>query len=362
MLQNIELTQIKETVKLLNQTGKQASCASVASALTRTSNPKFRPGNWDGHPKFLLMIEEYPNDFQIIVHDPTVKEIVVISDGNVNSTPSIQPSRSLSFEDCLNECLNDELIAETIRSFNLTQDMRDPEIIKMYLKYSYHKAISEGKVLAHGSARMFHTGWFFNGTDPIYCIWGTVSKAYALKFFRRSGPDGRSYRRMFNNQEPEPLIFPRMEFNPDLNIELEFDHIAVDRFNRIPNVVKKMMCAALEIPYHDNMDEDAAISAENNSFLYRLLLGCLEETRLRIRNNTEEAVPFWNKRYAQMSWLFPLRMDVTNEVNLVAILEPTTLNGREIYRAHTVLGLKEAYINARILGPVTAEWLKDAWH
>lgn len=363
MLSNADLLQVKEIVKLLNHSGKRADFAKVASELLKTDNPKFKPENWDGHPKFITMIEEYPTHFQIIVHDRTVKEIRLIINANVSHNSCVQPSRSVSFEDCLNERLNEELIGELVRDFKLAQDMRDLEIIKRYLKYTYHKANSDDKVLVHGEERMLHTGWFYNGTDPIYCVWGTGTNGLnAFKFIRHGERDGRALRSKFNNQVPEQLSFPRMQFNPDLSIESEFGHIFGDRINRIPDVVKRMIYAASEIPFDDSISTDSVISDEYHNYLCRILLGCLEETRLRIRNNTEVAVPFWNMRRETINWLFPLRMGVSNEVNLVAILEPTTLNGSEIYRAYTVLGLKDAYINARVLGPVTAEWLKDAWH
>lgn len=242
--------------------------------------------------------------------------------------------------------------------------MQDSCIIYMYLKYMYYKAKSEDKVLEHCGSSMFHTGWFYESTDPIYCLWGRVNnEKTAFNFIRRSGRDGRHFLNIFNNNVPEKITFPRIEFNPDLSIEPEFGHIFGDRFNRIPVVVKKMICAARNISFNDdNIPSDETILRENHNYLYRLLFGCLEETRLRIRNATDEAVPFWNKKNNSMSWLFPLRMGVSDEVNLVAILEPTTLNGKDIYRAHTVIGLKEAYTNARLLGPVTAEWLRDAWH
>lgn len=62
-----------------------------------------------------------------------------------------------------------------------------------------------------------------------------------------------------------------------------------------------------------------------------------------------------------MCWLIPLRLGLTEKVNLTLIAEPTILNEVPVYRAHTILPLKEAFKCARLLGHVKAEWLKDAW-
>lgn len=361
MLASIDIKDIEEIITRLQQEGRKTDGASVSQELIKTGNPKFQSKQWDGHPQFLTMIKEYPEHFQIIEHTPKNKEIVLISDGNVTPTPGSHSSRRMTFEDYLSEVLTKEYIDALCQRFKLTEDMKDPYIIKQYLKYTYYKAESEEKVLACGDVRMLHTGWFNNGIDPIYCVW-TENGAYQFHFVPQSEPECRALRRIFNNQVPEKITFPRMEFNPDLSIELEFGHIIGERNNRIPIVVKKMILATGDVSVNDSTSVDTAIPVDNHNFVCRLLLGSLEDTRLRIRNNTEEAIPFWNKRNEKMSWLFPLRMDTSDEVNLVAILEPTTLNGKDIYRAHTVLRLKESYINARILGPVTAEWLKDAWH
>lgn len=362
MLEKNDIKIIKDIINNQVSLGKTALTQTIAIHLPRTGNPKFRPDYWAGYEKFLTMIEAYPDEFRIVEHSPTEKEIVIVANGDNCDNASRQSAGNLSFEGYLNEYLNDDLIADTCQRFKLTVDMQKPCIIKSYLKYRYYKAKADDKVLEHRRARMFHTGWFYNGTDPIFCIWGDgTHQTHAFNFVRQSGNDGRELRKLFNNRVPEQLIFPIIKFQHEWDIEPEFGHIFGDRIYRIPNEVKRMIAAARGTSSDYVQSADSEILYEHHNYLRRLLMGCLYDTRDRIRNSTDEAVLFWNKRTNSMSWLFPLRMGVSEEVNLVAILEPTTLNGKDIYRAHTILGLKEAFNNARLLGPVRAEWLKDAW-
>ena len=105
---------------------------------------------------------------------------------------------------------------------------------------------------------------------------------------------------------------------------------------------------------YQNADKEDIVRASRN-FLRRLLIGCIQDTQTRLENRQDEAVQFWFRRDDRMCWLIPLRLGVTEEVNLALVLEPSQLNGVPVYRAHTVLALKEAFKCARLLGPVRAE-------
>lgn len=62
-----------------------------------------------------------------------------------------------------------------------------------------------------------------------------------------------------------------------------------------------------------------------------------------------------------MGWMIPLRLGITEKVDLALVLEPSTLNNIVVYSRRTILSLKEAFKSASVVEQVPALWLKDAW-
>lgn len=180
-------------------------------------------------------------------------------------------------------------------------------------------------------------------------------------FLRRSGREAREMIRLFGNKKPELVEFQLSQYNPELPIETEFGHILDERADRIPEEIIDMIRNSPSLPSDLKTTDKATLVRNCRNFLRRLLAGCIEDARKRLANRNDEPVEFWYKTTDKMCWLIPLRLGITEDVNLALVLEPSILNDTSIYRAHTILNLKEAFKCARLLGPVRSEWLRDAW-
>lgn len=180
-------------------------------------------------------------------------------------------------------------------------------------------------------------------------------------FLRRSGKDARIFIGYFGNRVPELVHYPTIQFDTSLHIETEFGHIIDEQADRIPEEIIDMLRFNPELRNCAVDLGKEGLVRHGRNFLRRLLTGCIMDARSRLANRRDEAVLFWNKRTDKMCWLVPLRLGLTENVNLTLIVEPSMLNDKPVYRAHTILPLREALKCARLLGPVRSEWLRDAW-
>ncbi len=273
-----------------------------------------------------------------------------------------KPTFDMNFDHFLRKHFTPALAKQICREYNLTDGMENLCVSYNYLKFTYYKAQKEGKVLEREHVRIFHTGWHHNNTDDVYMLWGYDKNGGAQTYFiRRSGPEARDLIRIFGNRIPEMVDFPSLQFDRNLHIETEYGHIIDDHVDRIPEEIIDMLRHNPDLAgNHENLSKQEIVRFGRN-FLRRLLTGCIMDARARLGNRRDEAVLFWNRRTDKMCWLIPLRLGLTEKVNLTLVLEPSVLNESPVYRAHTILPLKDAFKCARLLGPVRAEWLRDAW-
>lgn len=352
---------IRRAIKYLIARDGEASLVSLASYLLSLNEKGFIGDNWCGYPKFRPMIDAYPEFFEIYGHDATNK-FVRIREHVISENQPIRAESEKDFGNFVYRNITPELAQEVSMEFGLNDGLEDYCVFCNYLIYTFYKAVAEGKVLQFGNLRMFHTGWFHNNTDDVYMLWGIDQDGRIQKcFMRRSCKVARDFIRHFGNRTPQMVEYPVLQFDPNLNFETEYGHIIDEHVDRIPEEIIEML---RHNPDLQNCSDDLSkeeIVRRGRNFLRRLLTGCIDDTRSRLGNRRDEAVLFWNKRADKMCWLIPLRFGVTERVNLTLIVEPTILNGDSVYRAHTILPLREAFKCARLLGPVRAEWLRDSW-
>ncbi len=79
-------------------------------------------------------------------------------------------------------------------------------------------------------------------------------------------------------------------------------------------------------------------------------------TLRRARRNYKVIVPQWNPELGEAgaSFLLPLDLTGTGRADLALVVSAI---GDKAYRGHTVLGLAEAYANARLVARPDSEWL-----
>lgn len=346
---------------LIARDGK-ARLVILASYLLTLDENGFACGDWCGYGKLRPMIEAYPEFFEIYGSESTDMSVRIVGNQGHGVSHDTKKTIDMNFDHFVYKYITPDLAEEIRCEYNLTDGMEDYCVFCNFLRYTYYKAEKEGKSLEHGNIRMFHTGWFHNNTDAVFMVWGYDANGKAhLYFTRRSCKDGRDLIRLFGNREPQLADFPVLQFDTNLHIEPEYGHIIDEHADRIPEEIIDMLRHNPDLQGNDENLSNQEIVHQGRNFLRRLLDGCIMDTRKRLANRSDEAVLFWNKRTDKMCWLIPMRLGITEKVNLTLVVEPSVLNGESTYRAHTILPLKEAFKCARLLGPVRAEWLKDAW-
>ena len=116
-----------------------------------------------------------------------------------------------------------------------------------------------------------------------------------------------------------------------------------------------------ELPVEQKYASNEQLAEKYYNYFSQLLLGSIASTLKRIKNGTDKPVRYWHKTTNKMCWLIPLRMGITEKVDIALVLEPSILNNVDVYIGRTILPLKEAFKSARVVEQVTAEWLKEAW-
>lgn len=349
-------------ISLIDREG-EALLAKLGIYLSSLNESGFRKeDDWCGFQKLLPMLQAYPKFFEIYDNVADAKAVRIVENPSNAATTTTQPGLNMNFAEFVNKNFTDDFVNKIISEYGLKDGLEYPCGCRNHIIYTYHKASAEGKVLEAGDMRLFHTGLFHNNTDDVYLLWGYDNNGNPTKcFLRRSGKEAREIIRLFGNKKPELVEFQLSQFNSELPIEIEFGHILDERADRIPEEIIDMIRHNQSLPSEYKTADKSALVRKYRNFLRRLLTGCIEDARKRLANRSDEPVEFWYKTNDKMCWLIPLRLGITEDVNLALVLEPSSLNDTPVYRAHTILNLKEAFKCARLLGPVRAEWLCDAW-
>ncbi len=127
--------------------------------------------------------------------------------------------------------------------------------------------------------------------------------------------------------------FEELYFNPDYNIIINTDHILDDNWERIESVVKM-----------------------NKTLMKTLLVGVIEEAKLRIKRNLRLVVPQFYKN--EIMYLVPIKISNAdgNFETMALAVEKTATNQ---YRANTIFTKEMAYEKARLVMKPESNWLAD---
>ncbi|MDE5791795.1 MAG: DUF3825 domain-containing protein [Muribaculaceae bacterium] len=327
----------------------------------------FIPGDWVGFKTLKNMLEAGPKFFTLYYRDeagtdlcvkPTESIVAVAGNSKQNGS-----NRILDFQSYLNRFFT----AEDCRKFRVENMVEYEEclsndcVLRTNLAYKYHRAQAQGVLEERNNfGQVFHTGFFKNYANPIYMIW--TMHADGLQTHRFVDESCREYRdmvRKLGNAVPIQPSFELLDFNTETTVEPDFGHIILERNYRIPESLFAMIRNYPELPVEQRYASNNQLAEKYYNYFSQLLLGT--STLKRIKNGTDKPVRYWHKTTNKMCWLIPLRMGITEKVDIALVLEPSTLNNVDVYIGRTILPLKEAFKSARVVEQVTAEWLKDAW-
>lgn len=230
-----------------------------------------------------------------------------------------------------------ELAEEEKWSFDETKPY---SILKKYILGTFSQCYKQGKLLvaADGNHSCFNTGLLTPNGNDIIAIFEKNTKLDAQPWVLRKFKDkcSRDFLDVFTDVPALATYttnFEEFYFYPDYNIIINTDHILDDNWERIESVV--------------NM---------NKVLMKTLLVGVVEEAKLRIKRNLRLVVPQFYKN--EIMYLVPIRIPTTegNFETMALAVEKTATNQ---YRANTIFTKEMAYEKARLLMKPESNWLVD---
>lgn len=258
---------------------------------------------------------------------------------------------------------------------------RDRSILKSYLSYTFYRLQQEGKVLEdaeHGMAA-FNTGLVTNTYEPIYACFSPTHAERAWRFsgFCRAGSRGlgKELVRTFRPLPQKARYFERKEdllFDASREPQLDYDHILIDNVDRLPQgLLEEELRSSPEAA--DALAEARRMHAETgrrdafdalrdimeaDSRLERRLIRRLDDAvdvaRKRADWNYRTAVPCFFPSRSCMSLLLPLDFNEDGTPDVALVLELTESG---TYLGQTILTMRMAYNNARLVCRPDSDWL-----
>lgn len=214
-------------------------------------------------------------------------------------------------------------------------------ILKNYLTGTLRRCIKQSKFEYSGDYCCFNTGLLTpNGNDIIALA--KSNKEYKSKnsdaqdWLLKSFVDITDRQYMYIFPEVPPLItytedYTDFNFNPNLRLVINSDHILDDNWERISAVV----------PLPKNI-------------VKTLVIGAVEEVKKKIMRNTRLAVPQFYKE--RVMFLLPISLPLDEEKNVTMALAVEKTENNQ-YRANTIFTKEMAYEKARLVMKPESNWL-----
>lgn len=266
------------------------------------------------------------------------------------------------------------------------KNSKDPNVIlKIYLQYTFFQLVSQNKVLVEPLSGFvcFNTGLVSKSYDPIYAVLlvnhdPSLKEKYLFQGFTLAASQGLGKiivehfsplpERATYITKPQDLFF---DYTKQLHID--YQHIILDNLDRFPLSFLKNLSA----PFEDEKKLLSQISREKSDFSRQKLFEKLEED---VKKNTtlfamlracfdsavskaikaagcdlRYALPSFFPTRSVMSIMLPLSFDEGEgpEAALLCELMPSGS-----YQGQTILTLKQCYVNARLIGPLSYTFLK----
>lgn len=257
------------------------------------------------------------------------------------------------------------------------------DILKNYLDYTFHKIKLEGKIAysCDGKLAAINTGLADKSSSDIYMCFEKDDQDSQYEW-RYSGvctaAHGRRGKMLVSNFHilPEPAQYiSRKEdviYDTEKKLFPDMEHILLDRIHRIPiDFLKKVLSdypeaikiiETIEIcdgDYVLTLFEELAdyLSEDEDAFdcLSNAFEGVVNKALKALRFDFRLAIPCYFLKRDVMSLLLPL--DFTDSgVPQAAIVAELTPTGN--YIGHTILTMKQAYIDARLISRQDISWLR----
>lgn len=287
---------------------------------------------------------------------------------------------------------NMDSLAETLSDFALDEKWgfeRDGEpkefsILKSYLTYTFYRLQTEGKVLEDEEKGIaaFNTGLVDPTYEAIYACFSPSSMEQPWRFeaFCKAGSKmwGKKLVASFDPLPQRASYFEKKEdllFDGNRTLQRDVDHILLDNIDRLPEafLAEELRGAndALEalsraVYAQDDISrktayDDLRDAVESNVRIKRRLINRLDDAielaQKRVEWNFRTAVPAFYPTKNAMSLLLPLDLTENDQPDVALVVE---LMESGAYIGQTILTMKMAYNNARLICRPDSDWLNTS--
>ncbi|MEL6899780.1 MAG: DUF3825 domain-containing protein [Cyanobacteria bacterium J06606_4] len=253
-------------------------------------------------------------------------------------------------------------------------------ILKSYLRYTFIRLQYERKVLTspRSQSRAFNTGLLDRLLRPIYALLTPTqiaSQPWDLLFcIPGEGPAGKALVAQFTTlpdpanylSDPSRVFYHLSAGSPDV----DWQHIVKDNMERLPASFIAQYAPAgflprntqsLTSPEFHSYKKAFSDALDADPLAYRNLVNRLEEalsrTLLKTQINYKTAVPTYYPNINSIDLLLPICL-IEEDVADCAIVTRRSDSGK--YIGHTILTMRQAYNNARLICKLDEHWLSRA--
>ena len=258
-------------------------------------------------------------------------------------------------------------------------------ILKGYLKYTFYHLQVENKICEDTELDIaaFNTGLVNELYEPIYACFSKkdgADRPWVFVGFCQAGTKslGKKLVRAFNPLPERAKYFTRKEdllFNTEQPLELDDNHILLDNISRLPldfledelDSSEDARSIVAELKKCTDNERRASLFGElkaivgDNPRLLRRMMHSLDDAKdlalKRVEWNFRTAVPAFYPRRNIMSLLLPLDLTENDAPDIALVCEPTESGA---YLGQTILTMRMAYNNARLVCRPDSDWLNTS--
>lgn len=268
--------------------------------------------------------------------------------------------------------------------FDQDEDSKDYSILRSYLMYTFYRLQSENKVLEDidKGIAAFNTGLVDPTYEAIYACFSPSSSGCPWRFeaFCKAGSKqwGKKLVASFDPLPQRASYFEKKEdllFDGNRTLQRDVDHILLDNIDRLPEAflaeeLRGSSDALEALSRAVSADDDASKKAaydelreavEDNAKVKRHLINRLDDAielaQKRVEWNFKTAVPAFYPTKNTMSLLLPLDLTENDRPDVALVVE---LMESGAYIGQTILTMKMAYNNARLISRPDSDWLNTS--
>ncbi len=261
--------------------------------------------------------------------------------------------------------------------WNSNDEIKNYDILYNYLNQTFNKIMREEKLMINASQTYaaFNTGLATPDYEDIYMCFFKINDNFHYDGIC-SKNKGVCWKKLIRNFSPLPSPANYIERKEDIVFDIDkiiftdSEHILIDNIKRLPlgflkiNLKESENALRLIDEIEANKEQNEMLYDElvqaitNDEPSYFILQSALEETVnntiKRMRWNYRLAIPAYYPKADSMNLLLPMDFLKTGNAQAALVVQLTESGN---YIGHTLLTMKQAYLNARLISSQEQSWL-----